>query len=126
MNDLCSTSDLIWSGRVGDLLLRALREFISSDEDDWFDPILGADTRLFVDPFLIFRDEGPEWADAHEELIAYFNIAFHMVGNTMQSPTAPEHVKALDLLRFPEPRAFCLGYTDRALRGPVAARATPA
>jgi len=24
--------------------------------DDWFDPILNADTELFVDPFLIFKD----------------------------------------------------------------------
>ena len=24
--------------------------------DDWFDPILDADTELFVDPFLVFKD----------------------------------------------------------------------
>lgn len=88
-----------------------------ADEDDWFDPILGADTRLFIDPFLIFREQGPEWAGAHDELIAYFNIVFHMVGNTMERERAPERLKALELLRFPEPREFCLGYTDQGTEG---------
>jgi hypothetical protein len=53
-----------------------------AEDDDWFAPILGADTRLFVDPFLIFKDDGELWVHAHDELIAYFNIVFHMVGNT--------------------------------------------
>ncbi len=87
------------------------------EDDDWFDPILGADTRLFVDPFLIFKDDGELWARAHAELIAYFNIVFHMVGNTIQTPSAPERTKALELLRFPEPRPFCLGFTDSGTSG---------
>ncbi len=85
--------------------------------DDWFDPILGADTRLFVDPFLVFRDTSQGWADAHRELIAYFNLVFHMVGNTIVATTSPERAKALKLLKFPEPRAFCLGYTDQGTDG---------
>ena len=27
------------------------------EEDDWFDTILDVDTELFVDPFLIFKEE---------------------------------------------------------------------
>lgn len=85
--------------------------------DDWFDPILGADTRLFIDPFLVFREDTGDWSHAHRELIAYFNIVFHMIGNTMVATSSPERVKAMDLLRFPEPRAFCLGYTDQGTGG---------
>lgn len=88
-----------------------------TEADDWFDPILGADTRLFVDPFLIFRDDGELWVQAHDELIAYFNIVFHMVGNTLRATSAPERTKALELLRFPEPRPFCLGFTDSGTSG---------
>ena len=49
--------------------------------------------------------------------MAYFNVVFHMVSNTILTPSSPERVKALDLLRFPEPRAFCIGYTDQGTRG---------
>lgn len=42
--------------------------------DDWFDPILDSDTKLFVDPFLIFQDLDAHWRDAHERLIDHFNI----------------------------------------------------
>jgi hypothetical protein len=30
-------------------------------QDDWFDPILNADTELFLDPFLIFEDTNKFW-----------------------------------------------------------------
>ncbi|GAA2386932.1 hypothetical protein GCM10009855_28800 [Gordonia cholesterolivorans] len=34
------------------------------DDDDWFDPILDTDTRLFVDPFLIFKESDGPWSTA--------------------------------------------------------------
>ena len=30
--------------------------------DDWFDTILDADTELFVDPFLVFREKRGFWS----------------------------------------------------------------
>lgn len=44
-------------------------------EDDWFDTILDVDTELFVDPFLLFKENGGFWADAHARLIEHFNLA---------------------------------------------------
>lgn len=85
--------------------------------DDWFDPILGADTRLFVDPFLVFHDKSKEWAGSHDELIAYFNIVFHMIASTLGKPASLERQKAMNLLRFPEPEAFCLGYVGTGTKG---------
>jgi hypothetical protein len=32
-----------------------------SDEDDWYDPFLIADTRLFIDPFRIYADADDRW-----------------------------------------------------------------
>src|SRR5271157_2532114 len=44
--------------------------------DDWFDPILDADTELFVDPFLIFKESKGFWSSAHKRLIDHFDRAF--------------------------------------------------
>ena len=30
-------------------------EIVVGTEDDWFDPILNTDTKLFIDPFLIWH-----------------------------------------------------------------------
>jgi hypothetical protein len=52
---------------------------LRTPSDDWFDPILAVDTKLFVDPFLIFKDGDPTWAGAHDELIAHFQQAFELL-----------------------------------------------
>ena len=36
------------------MLASAHFEITRQKADDWFDPILNADTELFIDPFLIF------------------------------------------------------------------------
>ena len=85
--------------------------------DDWFDPILDADTKLFVDPFLIFQDADPRWRSAHDRLIDHFNICFKLIAEGRLDPKTLPYRKALALLRFPEPREFCLGYTETGTRG---------
>ena len=35
-----------------------------SEADDWFDPHLTIDTKLFIDPLLLL-EAGGEWAQAH-------------------------------------------------------------
>src|SRR5947208_3374376 len=88
-----------------------------SPEDDWFDPILDTDTTLFVDPFLMFRDRTEAWAGAHDELIEHFNRCFHLIAEGNRNPASIPYKKALALLAFPEPREFCLGYTDSGTGG---------
>ena len=39
---------------------------VPGPDDDWFDPVLTEDTPLYVDPFLVFDDQTPLFADAHE------------------------------------------------------------
>ena len=48
-------------------------DIASGPGDDWFDPILNTDTKLFVDPFLLFQDVDAVWRRAHERLIEHFN-----------------------------------------------------
>lgn len=88
-----------------------------SDDDDWFDPILGTDTKFFVDPFLIFQDDDPIWRTAHDRLIDHFNICFKLIAEGNRNPDSVPYRKAIGLLRFPEPREFCLGYTETGTSG---------
>lgn len=85
--------------------------------DDWFDPILDNDTKLFVDPFLIFQDGKARWRGAHDRLIGHFNVCFKLIAHGNRNPRAIPYRKAVALLHFPEPREFCLGYTELGTKG---------
>ena len=88
-----------------------------TNEDDWFDPILNADTELFVDPFLIFKDTNELWREAHRNIIGHFNRAFQLIAEGNLNPQTLSYQKALDLLIFTEPRELCLGYTSKGTAG---------
>lgn len=85
--------------------------------DDWFDTILDVDTELFVDPFLIFKEEKGFWADAHDRLIEHFNRAFLLIAEGNRDPKTLPYRKALRLLEFKEPKELCLGYTAEGTGG---------
>lgn len=85
--------------------------------DDWFDPILGVDTKLFVDPFLIFGDDDPTWARAHDRIVAHFQHAFELLAAAGYQPGSLGSRSALRVLQFPEPSETCLGYTAGGTRG---------
>lgn len=85
--------------------------------DDWFDPILDADTELFVDPFLIFKETSGFWKDAHASLIRHFDRAFLMIAEGNLNPKTLSYRKALAILVFREPKELCLGYTSKGTSG---------
>ncbi|MGA8087664.1 MAG: hypothetical protein WCA10_10180 [Terracidiphilus sp.] len=84
--------------------------------DDWFDPILDADTQLFVDPFLIFKEKEGFWKTAHSTLIKHFDVAFTLIAQSSNRESL-SYKKALRLLTFHEPHELCLGYTARGTKG---------
>ena len=86
--------------------------------DDWFDPILDTDTPLFVDPFLIFKEQGSsDWAGVHEQLIQHFDICFRLIAEGNRNRKSVPYKKALRLLTFPEPKEVCLGYAKSGTDG---------
>ena len=87
------------------------------DEDDWFDAILDIDTKLFMDPFMVFQDKAGFWAGAYDELVKHFDRAFILIAQGNRDSTTLPYEKALDILEFPEPRELCLGYTAQGTRG---------
>lgn len=87
----------------------------TSGNEDWFDPDLSVDTKLFLDPFLMLQG-GQRWERAHRQLIDHFTYCYELVARAKgkQSLSAKS---ARVLLTFPEPYEFCLGYTAASIRG---------
>lgn len=87
------------------------------DNDDWFDPILDTDTRLFVDPFLIFKERDGPWSTAHGELIDYFDRSFKLLSGHEDTPHSLQYRRVVTLMEFHEPGEFCLGYAATGTSG---------
>ncbi|TIH30788.1 hypothetical protein [Subtercola vilae] len=79
------------------------------DDDDWFDCELSTDTPLYVDPFLVFEDDDPYWAETRQTVIDFFSLALSFVDASGGDVTSPHYLKAVRMLRFPEPSEFALG-----------------
>lgn len=89
---------------------------LNANEEDWFNTILDADTQLFADPFLLFREKSAEWSGVHSKIIGHFNLAFGLIAQN-SNPDSLSYKKALHLLTFREPHELCLGYTSSGSRG---------
>ncbi|MFC8796895.1 hypothetical protein ACFT2C_04130 [Promicromonospora sp. NPDC057138] len=83
----------------------------------WFDPLLDQDTPLYVDPFLVFDDRDPHWADARQEVVDFFDTAAQLVEQSGGNRGSLAYRKAISLLTFPEPNEFCLGLSMGTPRG---------
>jgi hypothetical protein len=82
------------------------------ETDDWFDVLLPADTNLFVDPFRVYAEDAGHWQGAHEELVDFFNLVLELMAEAHLDPTSQHWRAASELLMFPEPIEFCLGYAE--------------
>ena len=80
--------------------------------DDWFDPVLSIDTKLFIDPFLIYESRHPYFNGAHEEIITFFNTVFTLIAQSQGDESSLHWQQALKLLKFREVEELCLGYTS--------------
>lgn len=83
----------------------------------WFDPFLTLDTKLYVDPFLIFQDEFGPFLGAHEELIDFYDAAFQFVAAAGEFKSERPWAKAISILGTPEVEEFCLGVTATGTQG---------
>jgi hypothetical protein len=75
-----------------------------------FDPVLGVDTQLFIDPSLLRDAETPEFSGSHTRVREYFGDVLKIV----QGISAPQDRlfrEADRLLTFPEVNGLCIGYS---------------
>jgi len=74
-----------------------------------FDAVLGADSKLFVDPFLLSFTRAPEFNGGREKLLGMFRKILELVALSNSDQHHTWRV-AERLLRFPEPQGFSFGY----------------
>jgi len=89
-----------------------------SGKEGWFDPIIGQDVRLFMDPFLVDKNGRyfPEFRKSHIEVISFFNNVFQDTAKlVMRSGKTIEPL--LRSLTFPEVQELYLGYSKPGNRG---------
>lgn len=87
------------------------------ESDDWFDSLLEVDTQLFVDPFLMYAESDGFWSDSGERLAEHFQRSFEILAGHQANPRSIQYRKVLDLMLFPEPEEFGLGYVSRGTDG---------
>lgn len=90
-------------------------------DESWFDPLLSLDTRLYIDPFLIFQNEFGPFVGAHAELYAFYQSAFEIVADAGRDKNPHYWNKSIRILRTPEVAELCLGVTAEGTRGAGAA-----
>ena len=88
-----------------------------SSDETWFDPILDFDTRLFIDPFLIFAQPITPFETAHSDIVSFFNLAFKLAAKSRGRTAGVRHQKLLHVLNFPGVPELCLGYTEFSTAG---------
>jgi hypothetical protein len=88
---------------------------VQGPDEEWFDPHLTVDTRLFIDPVLLLL-AGPYWREAHDELLNHFVECYRLVARAL-SPDSVSANAARRLLVFPEPKEFGLGFTSQGTAG---------
>jgi hypothetical protein len=101
----------------GEVVVRFSRAFdlTTKPRDDWFDPDLTVDTKLFLDPFLLLK-AGAAWHKAHDELVQHFQHCYRLVAKAT-GKTSLSAKAAHRLLTFPEPFEFGLGYAVSSTHG---------
>jgi len=87
------------------------------DTDDWFDPIMLIDTRLFIDPFQIFAKPHDDFQNCHQKVINFFSDLFIKAAQTPPNPRSPFFRRLLRTAEFKEVNEVCLGYSGHSTAG---------
>ncbi len=74
-----------------------------------FDPVIGIDSRLFIDPALLEQCRAPEFTDARDRVEKYFGVIIELLSRSRAKGDA-NWKRADRLLTFSEIRGTCLGY----------------
>ncbi|WP_252313959.1 hypothetical protein [Sinobaca sp. H24] len=99
------------------MLFSELHQLKKGSKDDWFDPILDIDTKLFIDPFLLFKNSNKHFEKSHEKIILFFNESFILAAKSQGISNTLSYKKLRGMMTFPEVGEICLGYTNKSTSG---------
>ena len=94
------------------MLFSELFQIQNSEEKQWFDPILHQDTKLFIDPFLLFKTEHPLFSDVYDHIMKFINETYALVAKAGGKKGDINYKKAVSMLMFHEVNELCLGYSS--------------
>jgi hypothetical protein len=86
-------------------------------DGEWFNPLMEIDTQFFVDPFLIFSEHIGTWETAGQRMGEYFQTAFEILAGHHTRPDSLQYRKTVQLMLFPEPQEFGLGFASKGTGG---------
>ncbi|RYX90216.1 MAG: hypothetical protein EOO28_30415, partial [Comamonadaceae bacterium] len=89
---------------------------VSFEKTGALDPILGIDTRLFIDPRLLIDTSITELSESATKISDHFNDVVKLLKN-VNAVGDPFWKKAEKLLTFPEVRGLCIGYSAGGTAG---------
>src|ERR1700722_12894764 len=81
-----------------------------------FDPLLNADTPLFINPLLLAKSQQPEMRSAHTAWLGYFRKIVKILAVSKRKDDVPWR-NAAKMLRTPEFKGTCLGYGAGSIQG---------
>jgi hypothetical protein len=81
-----------------------------------FDPILGIDTQLFIDPRLVLKTSVPEFEESHQKIAEHFANVMRVV-KRIEKKSDPFWKTADSMLTFPEVKGLCIGYAAAGSNG---------
>lgn len=83
---------------------------INEEQDDWFDPRMTLDTKLCIDPFLVFKAEHPQFRNAKQKFIDFFQAAYSLATNPLNHDLLIKHSLAAG-----EVKELCLGFSETGI-----------
>lgn len=95
----------------------------SAADREWLDIFLPIDSRLFIDPFLIYdferdiRVQNKHFDGSHQEIVDFFAHCYKLVAASGGDRSSANWRQVNYLLMFPEVEELCLGFTSRGTGG---------
>ena len=87
------------------------------EKGDWFNLWLENDTKIYVDPMLVYQCEHEDFIDVPKKIEEFFKEAFKRVAIAKNTKLIQLRERALEMLKFKEPSELYLGYTNYGSKG---------
>ena len=91
-------------------------EITKGKGDDWFDPMLDVDTKLFIDPLLVTDAPHINFRNIGGKISKFFDIAFQLAAESEAKRSDTKYIQLCSMMKFPEVQELCLGYS-RSTKG---------
>jgi Effector-associated domain 1/CHAT domain len=83
--------------------------------EDWFDPRMSLDTKLYIDPFMVFKSKHPLFINSKKKFFDFFKAAFELAHEAISDEFAKDKLELM--LKFPEVKEVCLGLSEDGTDG---------